>query len=72
MNLVDNGGVPALGGLKFSMAQQKVQKSATWGKCHLGEVPLGRSATWGKCHLGEVPLGGSATWGTGATWGTKI
>ena len=24
-------GVPAVGGLKFSMAQKKVQKSASWG-----------------------------------------
>ena len=42
---VDRGGVPAVGGLKFSMAQQKVQKSASWGKCQLGEVPVGGSAS---------------------------
>ena len=34
--------VPAVGGLRFSMAQQKVQKSARCGKCQLGEVPVGR------------------------------
>ena len=45
-------GVPAVGGLKFSMAQQKVQKSASWG-----------SASWGKCQLGEVLVGGRASWG---------
>ena len=49
-------GVPAVGGLKFSMAQKKVQKSASWGKCQLG----------------EVPVGGSASWGTRASWGTKF
>ena len=51
-------GVPAVGGHKFSMAQKKVQKSASWGKCQLGEVPVGGSASWGKCQLGEVPVGG--------------
>ena len=38
--------VPAVGGLKFSMAQKKLQK-----------VPVGGSASWGKCHFGEVPVG---------------
>ena len=33
----DQSGVPAVGGLKFSMAQQKVQKNASWGT----------SASWG-------------------------
>ena len=32
----DCGGVPAVGGLKFSMAQKKSSK-----KCQLGEVPVG-------------------------------
>ena len=45
-SILENG-VPAVGGLKFTMAQQKVQKSASWGKCQLGEVPVG-----------EVPVGG--------------
>ena len=31
-------GVPAVGGLKFSMAQKKLQK-----------VPVGGTASWGKC-----------------------
>ena len=56
-------GVPAIGGLKFSMAQKKVQKSASWGKGQLGEVPVGGGASWGKCQFGEVPVGGSASWG---------
>ena len=30
-------GAPAVGGHKFSMAQKKVQKSASWGKCQLGD-----------------------------------
>ena len=29
-------GVPAVGGLKFSMAQKKIAKSASWGNCQLG------------------------------------
>ena len=58
---IENPGVPAVGGLKFSMAQKKVQKSATWGKCQLAEVPVGGGAS-----------GGSASWGTRASWGTKF
>ena len=46
-------GVPAVRGLKFSMAQKKVPKSASWGKCQLGEVPVGGSASWGKCQFGD-------------------
>ena len=59
--LDDFFGVPAVGGLKFSMAQKKVQKSASWGKCQLGEVPVGESASWG-----------SASWGTRAIKFLKI
>ena len=33
--------------------KKKVQKSASWGKCQLGEVPVGGSASWGKCQLGD-------------------
>ena len=53
---VKSDGVPAVGGLKFSMAQKKFAKNASWGNCQLG----------------EVPVGGSASWGTGASLGTKI
>ena len=42
-------GVPAVGGLKFSMAQKKSSK-----KCQLGDVPVGESASWGT----------RASWGT--------
>ena len=34
-------GVPAVGGLKFSMAQKNFAKSASWGKFQLGEVLVG-------------------------------
>ena len=34
---IDFKGVPAVGRLKFSMAQKKVQKSASWGKSQLGD-----------------------------------
>ena len=46
-------GVPAVGGLKFSIAQKKFAKSASWGKCQLGKVLVGGSASWVKCHLGD-------------------
>ena len=46
-------GVPAVGGLKFSMAQKKVKKSASWLKCQLGEVPVGGIASSGKCQFGD-------------------
>ena len=36
-------GVPAVGGLKFSIAQKNCKK------CQLGEVLVGGSASWGKC-----------------------
>ena len=42
-------GVPAVGGLKFSMTQKKNSK-----KCQLEEVPVGGSASWGT----------RASWGT--------
>ena len=58
-----NFGIPAVGGLKFSKAQKKFAKSASWGKCQLGEVPVWGSASWEKCQLGEVLFGGSAFWG---------
>ena len=53
-------GGPAVGELKFSMVQKKLQKvlveeSASWGKCQLGEVPVEGRASWGKRQLGEVP-----------------
>ena len=38
-------GVPSVGGLKFSMAQNKIAKSASWGKCRLGDVPVRGSAS---------------------------
>ena len=41
-----------------SQWHKKIAKSASWGKCQLGEVLVGGKASWGKCHLGEVPLGG--------------
>ena len=44
-------GVPAVGGLKFSMAQGKSAKSASWGLCQLEEVPVGGRTGWGKCQL---------------------
>ena len=31
VSVSDKYGVPAVGGLKFSMPQKKVQKSASWG-----------------------------------------
>ena len=37
-------GVPAVGGLKFLMAEKKIAKSAS-----LGKVPVGESASWKKC-----------------------
>ena len=37
----------AVGGLKFSMKQKKLQK-----------VPVEGSGSWGKFQLGEVPVGG--------------
>ena len=40
------------------MAQKKFAKSASWGKCQLGEGPVGGGASGGKCQLGEVPVGG--------------
>ena len=48
--------VPAVRGLKFSMAHKNVQKvqvggSASRGKGHSGEVSLGRSASWGSASL---------------------
>ena len=49
-------GVPAVGGLKFSLAQKRFAKSASWGKCQLEELPVGRSASWGKCQLGDFNL----------------
>ena len=45
---LESRGVPAVGGLKFSMAQKKY-KRASWG-----------SARWGRCHLGKVLIGGQA------------
>ena len=36
--------VPAVWGLKFSMAQ-KIANSASWGKCQFGEVSVGGSAS---------------------------
>ena len=42
----DQAGVPAVGGLKFSIAQNKI-----WKKCQLGEVVVGGSASWGKRQL---------------------
>ena len=50
-------GVPAVGGLEFSMAQKKLKKVPVGGKCQLGKVPVGESASWGRCHLGKVPVG---------------
>ena len=54
-------GVPAVGGLKFSMAHKKLQK------CKFGEVPVGEVPVWervsqesasqGKCQLRNVPVG---------------
>ena len=32
---------------------KKVQKSASWGECQLGEVLVWGSASWGKCQLGD-------------------
>ena len=51
--LLNTTGVPAVGGLKFSMAQKKVKKSASWLKCQLGEVPVGGIASSGKCQFGD-------------------
>ena len=45
------GGVLAVGGLKFSMAQKKLKKVP------VGKVPVGGSASWGKCQLGGCQLG---------------
>ena len=45
-------GVPAVGGLKFSIAQKKNCK-----KCQLGEVPVGGSASWGSASWGKYQLG---------------
>ena len=47
-----------VGGLKFSMAQKKFAKSASWWKCQLGEVLVGGSASLRKCQLKDVPVGG--------------
>ena len=54
------------------MAQTKVQKSASWGKRQLGEVPVGGSASWEKCQFGEVPVGESASWGLVPVGGQKF
>ena len=70
-------GVPAVGGLKFSIAQKNCKK-CQWGKWQLGEVPVGGSASWGraswgKWQLGGVPVGRTASWGNfqlgSASWG---
>ena len=47
------GGVLAVGGLKFSMAQKKLKKVP------VGKVPVGGSASWEKCQLGGVAVGDS-------------
>ena len=38
-------GVQTVWGLQFSMAQNKIPKSASWVKCQLGEVPNWGSAS---------------------------
>ena len=47
------GGVLAVGGLKFSMAQKKLKKVP------VGKVPVGGSASWGEVPIGGVPVGDS-------------
>ena len=37
-----------LGASNSQWHKKKVQKSASWGKCQLGEVPVRGSASWGK------------------------
>ena len=36
-----------VGGLKFSMAQKKLQKVPVWGRASWGKVPVRGSASWG-------------------------
>ena len=59
---IENPGVPAVGGLKFSMAQKKKFK----------KVPLGGSASWRKCQLGEVPVGEVPVGGQGPVGGQNL
>ena len=44
-------GVPAVGGLKFSMAQKNFAKGASWGKCQFGDknLTLGRTIFFQFC-----------------------
>ena len=39
-----------------SQWHKKIAKSASLGKCLIGEVPVGGSASWGKCQLGVKNL----------------
>ena len=38
------------------MAEKKIGKSASWGKCELGEGLVGGRASWGKSQLGDKNL----------------
>ena len=51
-------GVPAVGGLKFLMAEKKLQKVPVWGNCHLGEVLVGgqKTGTSPKWHFPQLAL----------------
>ena len=46
-----------------SQWHKKIVKSASWGKCELGKVPVRESASCGKCQLRKVPVEESASWG---------
>ena len=54
-------GVPAVRGLKFSMAQKKLQK-----------VPVGGSGSWGKCQLGKGQFRKEPFEGQVPVWGQNL
>ena len=48
----------------FSQRLCAVFGYASWGICHLGNVPVGECASLKMCHLENVPVGGFTSWRT--------